>query len=325
MCLLRDADELLLVVAESDEGLIGVFPLQLERRARFGVAVRRLQFPAHAHAVTCDFLVHPSLYGMQVFSQLIEYLHKSADVRWDIMQLARSPLGSCSDRLATEDEIYLGRSVVSGSISEIECGAQGRDPLSHLSGRFCRNLARLERRAARQGELALQSYTIDTDIEEGLRLFVDIENDGWKGEAGSSIASAANLQEFYRSLALGFAGKSRCCINILRIGGEPVAANFGIISNGTYFILKIGFRQRYATLGPGNLLLVATLRHFSEDLHVHIVNLVTSPEWAEKWKTNAKPVRTHTVFRNSLKGRLLYVMMHTKDWLKSIRQGYKSA
>ena len=162
-------------------------------------------------------------------------------------------------------------------------------------------------------------------MEEGLRLFIDIENDGWKGDRHSSIASAANLRQFYASLSTRFAMESQCRINVLQVGAEPIAANFGIVSNGTYFILKIGFRQRFAELGPGNLLLASTIRHFSADPEVHTVSLVTSPGWAEKWKTKAKPICTHTVFRKTLKGRMLYIIMQGRRWLKTLRQGREHA
>ena len=323
--LLADDDECLFVTAEAEQELVGVFPLQIIRSVHYGVPFWSLVFPQHRHVNECDFLVHPAMYDVGLFSQLIEFLHGCPEIRWDMLQLERSPLGSCSDRLATEQKIPLGRSAISGSISEIDCESPEKSSLVHLAGRFRRNLARLERRAARHGELSHVSYFGGADVEEGLCLFVDIENDGWKGAAGSSVASAANLQQFYVSLAVRFAGEPRCCINVLRIGKETVAANFGIISSGTYFILKIGFRQRFAELGPGNLLLASTIRHFSRDPDVNTINLVTSPEWAEKWKTNANPLCTHTVFRSSLKGHVLCMMMWAKERLNTLKQGREHA
>jgi len=313
--LLADDDELLFIAVESENRLLGICPLQTARRVHCGLPITCLQFPVHSHAVLRDFLVHPSLYGVGLFSQLVEFLNKRAGITWDLLQLEGSPLGSCSDRLATERKISLGRSAISGSIAEIHCGATGESPLSHLSGHFRRNLARIERRAARLGDLSFVPYTKDENMQEGLRLFVEIENDNWKGDVGSSIASAAELRRFYSSISQQFTGDSRCQINLLRIGSESVAAQFGIVSNGTYFILKIGYRKRHAELGPGNLLLASTIRHFSEGREVHTVNLVTSPEWAEKWKTHAIPVCTHTVVRKSAKGLLLYVIMQCIAWL----------
>lgn len=310
--------DLLFVAAEADDSLVGVFPLHIGKRVRFGFSLNYLQLPTHSHARLGDFLVDPALYDSGLYSRLIRFLRNTRELRWDFIQLDDTPLGSCADRLAMEDSILFGSSEVSGSISEIACSGGEGESLSHLSSRFKRNVLRLERRACRLGEVSFEVFQNEENLEEGLALFLDIEHDGWKGEAGSSIASDAALRKFYSSLVKHFGASNNCRINVLRVGLEAVAAHFGIIVDETFFMLKIGYREAFSKLGPGNILLAHVLRHFSNDPLVNTVNFVTSPAWAEKWKSQSLPVCTHTIFRTSFRGLSAFAVFNVMAWLKGL-------
>jgi hypothetical protein len=139
-------------------------------------------------------------------------------------------------------------------------------------------------------------------MTDALDQFIEVEDDSWKGTLKSSIASSDVLKNFYTSVARRFDGEIACRINLLRLGDETIAAQFGIISAEVYFMLKIGYRQQYSALGPGNLLLAAALKQYARDPSVKKVNLVTCPTWADKWQTHASLICARKVMRPSIKG-----------------------
>jgi CelD/BcsL family acetyltransferase involved in cellulose biosynthesis len=308
--LITDEKELIFVVAESHGEIVGVFPLQVVERVRSALPIRALQLPQHPHIPLCDFIVDSSLHRAELFAEFLRWLNNKSGLRWDVLQMERSPIGSCADTLISESSPAMSISHVSGSIAEIGC-ADG-DGLSHLSGRFARNLARLERRARRLGELSFVSCSGSVRMTDALDQFIEVEDDSWKGTLKSSIASSDVLKNFYTSVARRFDGEIACRINLLRLGDETIAAQFGIISAEVYFMLKIGYRQQYSALGPGNLLLAAALKQYARDPSVKKVNLVTCPTWADKWQTHASLICARKVMRPSIKGALLYATLRTR-------------
>lgn len=316
--LLADIDDFLLVIATLNNEVVGIFPLQLANRVYRGVDVVQLQFPTHSHAVLRDFLVHPSLRDVGFFPQLISYLRRTADFSWDIMRLEKMPSGSCAERLAAQEPLRAVISAPHGSMSEIRCSDRENATLNHLSGRFRRNICRMERKAEKQGALTFVPCADKSCLEEAFRLFMDIENDSWKGDAGSSIASDIALQRFYELLVDRDSGDMKIQINLLRIGSETVAAQFGVVSDSTYYVLKIGYRQDYSSLGPGNLILAQTVRHFSLDPQVRAINLVTSPEWARKWKSHSAGFYKLTAFGNTIKGKAICIAYRSILWVRKL-------
>ena len=101
-------------------------------------------------------------------------------------------------------------------------------------------------------------------------------------------------------------------MNLLKLNGEDLAAQFCLVVDRTYHILKIGYDERHARLAPGNMLLEAVLQRLSGDARIGRVDLISDARWHDDWNPNSYYVADYLVFNRSLRGRLLFLSL----WLK---------
>lgn len=184
----------------------------------------------------------------------------------------------------------------------------GPEPLSVLSDKHLRNVARLRRRAETQvGQVERYSYTGPDAAGTGLGRFVEVESSGWKGAEGegTSLDCLRDEQAFYGSVlaAFGEAGDAR--VEVLELGGSPAAALVALHTGGVWNVLKVAFVEAFAEFGPGNILLREFLDEMALDDGVREVSLVTAPSWARRWHMSWEPTYHVKVFRKSLRGSLL--------------------
>jgi len=208
-----------------------------------------------------------------------------------------------------------------GSSYVIRCNKASADEnMAHVSSRFRRNMRRLRKRAEGIGPVTFEACRGAQASSEGLPLFLDVEHDSWKSASGSSIASEERLVRFYEAVSRMEGSGRECQVNLLKIGGETAAAQFGIRSGRTYYMLKIGYRDSYSEIGPGNLLLSDTIEYFTRDPGIDTINLVTAPPWAEKWKSHEVPLASHFIYRNSLRGFVASGAMKMKSYMRERRE-----
>jgi CelD/BcsL family acetyltransferase involved in cellulose biosynthesis len=300
--LARDGEAYIFVLATQRDSVIAIFPFRLEVETQLGLNYRVLDLPTHPHVLLRSAALHPRACRTDIFRKLISYLQRLSRPGWDVLRIHRVPADSPMDNLCRTIDSPLRVSWSSGSVSVIGCGDKGTDNLSHLSARFRRNLRRLGKRASAQGPTKLVACRGPETLQRGLRLFLEVEHDSWKSASRSSVASDENLVNYYTSLSQAKGDTYECQINLLQVGDETIAAQFGIRSHDTFFVLKIGHRQAFAGVGPGNLLLSEAVHYFSDDPHIALVNLTTAPPWTEKWKSHSISLMTHCIFRRSLTG-----------------------
>ena len=70
------------------------------------------------------------------------------------------------------------------------------------------------------------------------------------------------MSRFFTEMAGVFAQSGSLELLQLRHEGEPIAAEFGYRSKGTYFSHKVGYDPRFAEYGPGNLLMYLQLQQY---------------------------------------------------------------
>lgn len=135
---------------------------------------------------------------------------------------------------------------------------------SALSKNLRGTVRRCRRRLADRGEVTVEIAGEPSDLawalEEGFRL----EASGWKGEAGTAIASRPETRSFYRQVSTWAAEAGILCLGFLRVDGEAVAFTLGLESNGRHYLLKPGHDAALGSFGPGTVLTAAMVeRTFS--------------------------------------------------------------
>jgi len=141
----------------------------------------------------------------------------------------------------------------------------GFDLRAALPVRRRKEFARQFRRLADCGTVTLESATDRDHIRPSLEAFLTLESAGWKGRAGTALASSPATAAFVRSAVASRAASGGARIDMLALDGRPVAMLVSVIAGATAFTWKIAYDETFARFSPGaQLMLEAAPRIFAE-------------------------------------------------------------
>jgi CelD/BcsL family acetyltransferase involved in cellulose biosynthesis len=120
-----------------------------------------------------------------------------------------------------------------------------------LSPRRRKELARLRRRLAVHGRLELATARTEAEVASSLSEFLSLEARGWKGRAGTAIASDPAIGRFVSSAIATLAAAAMVRIDRLRLEGQTLAASITLQHGDTAWFWKIAFDEAYARCSPG--------------------------------------------------------------------------
>jgi CelD/BcsL family acetyltransferase involved in cellulose biosynthesis len=128
-----------------------------------------------------------------------------------------------------------------------------------MSAKKRKELRRQHNRLAEEGALSFERVEGDAGLAEWAAEFLALEAAGWKGEAGSALASVPDTAALFEAALAGAAAAGRLERLALRLDGRAIAmlANF-ITAPGAYSY-KTAFDEAYARFSPGMLLQLENL------------------------------------------------------------------
>ncbi|MEI4485361.1 GNAT family N-acetyltransferase [Frigidibacter sp. MR17.14] len=148
---------------------------------------------------------------------------------------------------------------------------------------------RLRRRLAEQGALELRRLAATEDPGPWIDAFLRLELAGWKGRAGTALASCAAGERFFRAMATGAARLGRLRMIGLWLEGRPVALQCNLVSGRQGFAFKVAHDETLAAFSPGVLLELDAVAAFHDEPRLAAVDSCTAPDnamiariWAER-------------------------------------------
>jgi len=191
----------------------------------------------------------------------------------------------------------------------------GRLEIDHdwaaYQGRWSRKhrqqMARHARRLAEHGDVRFQLFSdlrADEVADRLLRGF-EVEDRGWKGEAGTSVLRTPGMLEFFQRQARQLAAWGHLDLAWLECGADVVAFAYGFSGKGVYFSYKVGYDPRYAAYGPGQLLRHFLLERLFSDPRRLAVDYMPPSEAHLKWRPALYPVGRLVVALRGVLGRML--------------------
>ncbi len=111
-------------------------------------------------------------------------------------------------------------------------------------------------------QLILHSHLAPDETALWMRQALEIENLGWKGRSGSSVASVPGMSEFFIRQARQLAAWGELELAFLHCGDRPIAFCYGQTAKGVFHSAKVGYDPRYARFSPGQLLRYFLLERF---------------------------------------------------------------
>jgi CelD/BcsL family acetyltransferase involved in cellulose biosynthesis len=149
-----------------------------------------------------------------------------------------------------------------------------------MSAKKRKELRRQHNRLAEEGTLVFERLEDAAGLAEWTEEFLALEAAGWKGEAGSALASAADTRAlFTRSLA-GAAAAGRLERLALRLDGRAIAMLANFITPPGAYSFKTAFDEDYARFSPGMLLQLENLALLERD----------DVEWADSCAVEGHPM-----------------------------------
>jgi CelD/BcsL family acetyltransferase involved in cellulose biosynthesis len=157
-----------------------------------------------------------------------------------------------------------------------------------------REIERRRRKLRREYRVEEKLIESPLDLERELTLGFEVEASGWKGRAGTAIASLPQTARFYRGVAAYLQRQGELRLSTLSADRRVIAFDLGLVHRARYYLLKTGFDESWRRFAPGLALRLSVVeRCFELGLESHEF-LGAEMGWKGLFATHA---REHRVFR----------------------------
>ncbi|MEM7665696.1 MAG: GNAT family N-acetyltransferase [Pseudomonadota bacterium] len=128
-----------------------------------------------------------------------------------------------------------------------------------MSTKKRKELRRQHKRLSEDGVLTFESREDAADIDTWIADFLSLEAQGWKGEAGSALASASSTRRFFTEALTGAAQTGKLERLTMRLDGRAIAMLANFVTAPGVYSFKTTFDEDYARFSPGMLLQLENL------------------------------------------------------------------
>lgn len=249
---------LVMVMAGADGPLIGVMPL--------ASATRYGRVPLH-HVTGW---AHPNHFlGLPLVRAGCEALFWSILICWcDAAPWARTLLHV--PRLTEGGPLHRALTAAAGAGEAVVVHREERALLDSelapdaywdaaVRGKKRKELRRQASRLAEQGAVDFRRWRAGEALAPWADAFLALEARGWKGRAGSALASQGDTEAWFRAIVEGAAKAGRLDMRALDLDGRPIAMLINFLCPPGGFSFKTAFDEDYARFSPGVLLQRANL------------------------------------------------------------------
>ncbi len=286
---------------------VGIVPLRHSQATVHGVRLQALELPDHPHVPFADLIV-PELPTGHFTASFLNYLRHSG-AAWDALILRRIAADSPTLRLFASN-------------AALTCvAASHRRTLSSVQATEAKGDRQAHEQLAQLGHLEYAGYHHKAALYASFASFLRVEASGWQGHAGlrGAIRDHSRLVRYYRRL-IDIFGDGGCEIGLLKLNGQPIAAQFCLLSNGTRYVLKTAYDAPYAHLGATCVLLGASIRHStSDDPGFH---WVAAAPWNYPESESCATFDIHR-FNTTRRGLSAYARMQIGQTLDPVYQDYR--
>lgn len=136
---------------------------------------------------------------------------------------------------------------------------------AELPRRRRREASRQRNRLSELGALGFAVARSEAEIGPALETFLRLEASGWKGRAGTDLATASGGAAFMRDASAAGAGEGAFRVVSFTLGERVVAAGLVAVAGGRAFYVKTAYDEEFARYSPGFLLTLDLTEHLLDD------------------------------------------------------------
>jgi CelD/BcsL family acetyltransferase involved in cellulose biosynthesis len=287
------ARDLRLLCARRGDTLVGVLPLDTGRRGL-------CRSPTNMDTPRFGALLRDAA-AAEAFAR---HLTTSGPRRLDIAFVPDGDplLGRLADLGPPSGSALLTRSIARQPYLDLSIGPEAYE--QSLGRKLRSSLRRRRRRLEEQGEVEFTVHDGSRWLHALLREGFAVEASGWKGEAGSAIASTAEHARFYTAVAEWAADRGWLRLAFLRVDGRPVAFSMFLVASRRVWALKLGVDPAFRCAGAGVLLTWESLRHWLGSGLESFEFLGDADPFKLTWTDSTREVLRVQLFSRSLGGAL---------------------
>jgi CelD/BcsL family acetyltransferase involved in cellulose biosynthesis len=248
---------------EGERQLIGMLPLERKRRYK-GVPASTLELFRHIHCFLCTPLVAAE-HEDTALDAFADWL--ALDRSFSVLQLGRlsSAMGQKLQRLLCAASIP----TITADRSERAIFRPQQSARQYLnqamSGRNRKDLRRKEKRLGEIGRLEYRVLAADEDAQAWIDAFLRIEQQGWKGRAGTALACQDQDAAYFRRIVSEAHALQQLEFVGYFLDDEPLALSCKFRAGDGAFAFKITFDKNYSRFSPGMLLELAYIVRSHDD------------------------------------------------------------
>jgi CelD/BcsL family acetyltransferase involved in cellulose biosynthesis len=187
------------------------------------------------------------------------------------------------------------------------------DYLSERSAKFRNYLRRIEKKLVGTTGVKVVDVTHEREFDAAYAQVLAVERNSWKHGHGTSISAVPRQVSFYEEMCRGALVQGRLDLQLLVVGGAPVAYDMGYIHGGCYYYLKTSFDERYKSLGPATFMrgrLIARLIARG----VQRFDFPGDPyEWERQWATVMRRHQSVLLFNRGWRARVLSGVLRLRE------------
>jgi CelD/BcsL family acetyltransferase involved in cellulose biosynthesis len=274
-------------VAEDSQGAVAVIPYEVSVRRLGPLRVRVLSNERHT-----DGLATPRARAADLRRALLA-ASAAAGEPLDVLSLNGLRPGTLFIRLATAATSGLVTETQFGGYSVIDTARSESEWFAAAGKNLRASLRKARNRCERKGTMTVTTATAPDEIGAAFEEFVAIEATGWKAGSGA-LANRPAEHDFLRSFMLAAAAQGDVAVRVLRLDGQPAAAQLACVTAGTLELLKVAYDAALAELSPSNLLMADLIRECCGRPDVDRIDLVTNQPWHRRWHPTVHPTyRVH--------------------------------
>ncbi|WP_170181838.1 GNAT family N-acetyltransferase [Phreatobacter stygius] len=135
-----------------------------------------------------------------------------------------------------------------------------------------KELRRLGRRLAEQGELVVVSTASGLALADATEAFLRLEAEGWKGRKGSALAVSADSRRFFDEAMSGLAASGQAQIDLMLLDGKAVAGAVVLRAGDRAWYWKTAYGEAHARYSPGALMTLELTERLCADPAIRLVD-----------------------------------------------------
>lgn len=233
--------------------LVGIAPLMRETVWVRGFPLERIGFLQNPLTPFCDFIC---LDKPSFFQAIASYLMREAE-KWDLLRFTklRADSASISPLVSSFKEHGLSFNQQTVSWTPIlPIQNDWHTFYGSKSRKFRMTHRSTVNRLHRLGDLSVEEFTSDREVQSALECLLGVSAAGWKRVQGKDALDPAFESAFLRDLVLVGAARGWVSVWLLRLNDKVLAAEFHIRDGDRVYGLRAQYDQSYATYSPGRYL-----------------------------------------------------------------------